>query len=160
MEKRTYTKQEVIELVNEFKEKSVNDIKLTPEKFLSERGFVNVNPGEFWIIDDKLRKVTVVEGSTIYYISMNGEEGVFTSDCIAIKTNKLRQATPREINFFLIEEAIRRGFSDGVSYVSPVGKYNRVVSGDIKVNSSYDVYDNNGHLLYSNSVSKWGVVTE
>jgi len=146
--------------VKEFSSESVKDVKLTPEKFLNTRGFIDINPGEFWIIDNKLRKVISVNGCDVRYLSMNGDAGLFTSDCFAVKSEKLRRATDREIVFFLIEEAMRRGFSDGVEYVSPVGEYIRRVSGELKVSASYDVFDDNGHLIYSNRVNKWGLVSE
>jgi len=146
--------------VNEFNSEAVKDVKLTPEKFLLDRGFVSINPGEFWIINNKLRKVISVNGCDVRYLSMNGNSGLFTSDCSAIKSGKLRRATQREIVFFLIEEAVRRKFSDGVEYVSPVGEYIRKVSGELKVSASYDVFDDNGHLIYSDRANKWGLVIE
>lgn len=55
----------------------------------------------------------------------------------------------------LIKEAEKRGLKDGVRYVSPNGKFKRVVKYPLYVSCDGSLADEDGQLLFHATTSKW-----
>jgi len=111
-----------------------------------------------WMICESNKYIAYFEKDNLKYGIMASGDWFENSNYKLSNCAVDRPATPQEIQDALEKEAVRRGFKEGIEYLSPSSRIDNICDGNFNFNNGDNCLYSNGIAVFNNGI--WATIIQ